>query len=167
MSLFRKKEEKIHFVRDEAGNVKSVEREYSGRGSKTPISDKLLSQAKKEKKSKKLEWKQQQKEAFDKSFKKARLERMAQKGRVAGKTTLADRFSNYNISNNYNPFGSMFDTGMNYSSKKPKSDSKKYTIVSGKAYPIAKTSSKKKKTKKKRSSSSGNYDMFDNWGYMK
>ncbi len=168
MSWFKKKVEKTHFVRDEAGNVIKVER--SG-DSRTPVSDKLLSQVKQEKKLKKLEWKQQQKVAYDKAFKKARIERIKKQGRSAGSITFSDRLnnfsqpSNYQIHNNYNPFGNMFDTGMKYKSKPSKSNSsKKYTIIGGKAYPIAGTKSKKKK---KKSSSSKGYDMFDNWGYMK
>jgi len=164
LDIFRKKEENVHFVRNEAGEVVDVQREYSGRSS-TPVSDKLLSDAKKQKNFEKIQFRQQQKEAYDKAFRKARIERMTQKGRIAGKTTMADRFSNYSTKNNYNPFGSMFDTGIKYKSKPSKSSSsKKYTVVGGKSYPIASTKSKKKK---KKSRSSGGYDMFDNWGYMK
>lgn len=166
LDIFRKKEEKVHFVRNEAGEVTDVEREYSGRSSKTPVSNRLLADVKKKKKLEGTQFRQEQKEVYDKAFRKARLERMSQKGRVAGKTTLADRFSNYNISNNYNPFGSMFDTGMKTpNKKKKKKSSSKYVIVGRKAYPVNSKTKKKKGSKKK--TSSGGYDMFDNWGYMK
>jgi len=147
-----RKEEKTHYVRDEAGKVVDVQREYKGKKSSTPVSDRLLKEAKKQKRLDKVQFRQEQQAAYDKAFRKARIQRMSEKGRAAGKNTLADRFSSYNISNNYNPFGSMFDTGM--STPKRRSPSKK---------------KKKKKSTKRRSSSSsgGGYDMFDNWGYMK
>jgi hypothetical protein len=71
----------------------------------------------------------------------------------------------YSIRNNYNPFGTMFDTGMTRM-KQPKSKGKKYVIRSGKAYPVVGTGSKKKKTGR-RSSGFGGYDTFDNWGFMR
>jgi len=86
------------------------------------------------------------------------------------------RSSGYSTRNNFNPFGSSFDTGMT-PMKHPKSKSKssktKYAIVGGKAYPIAGIGKKKKKKsskKKKRSSSGlgmGGFDMTDNWGFIK
>jgi len=70
--------------------------------------------------------------------------------------------------NNYNPFGSMFDMGMQ-PMKKPKKKSKpKYTVISGKAYPIAGTDKKKGK-KKRRSTGFGGFDPMniDNYGFFK
>lgn len=171
MSLFKKKEEKVHFVRDEAGNVTKVEREYNGR-SKTPVSDKLLSQVRVDKRKEREIWKEQKRDAYDKAFRKARLERIGKQGRMAGRTTFSDRLegfaSGYTVRNNYNPFGDMFDTGMKVPKRKKSkgSSKKKYTVIGGKAYPVVGTGQKKKKTKKKRTSNVG-YNMFDNWGYMK
>jgi hypothetical protein len=74
----------------------------------------------------------------------------------------------YSIHQNYNPFGSMFDTGLGYSkpSVKHKTTGKKrYTVVGGKAYPIAGATKKVKKKTKKRISAG--YDMFDNYGFFK
>jgi len=171
MGLFDRfrKEERIHFVRNEAGEVVDVEREYKGRGSKTPVSDRLLAEAKAEKKRDRQRWKQEQKEAYERAFRKARLERMSRVGRQAGMVTLADRFTNYSIDNNFNPFGSMFDKGMKYPkrSKGPKKSKTKYKVIGGKAYPVAGTSKKKKKKKRSSGGGFGGYDVFDNWGYMK
>lgn len=59
---------------------------------------------------------------------------------------------------NYNPFGTWFDTGMPKPRAKPKTK-KKYTVIKGKAYPIAnvgqKSSSRKRKGKKRRGSNLG------------
>lgn len=67
---------------------------------------------------------------------------------------------------NFNPFGSTFDTGMPNMPRK-KSGGKKYHIVGGKAYPIAGTGKKKKK--KRRSSGLGgfNFDSMDNYRFFK
>ena len=75
------------------------------------------------------------------------------------------------IYNNYNPFGSMFDTGLKPMSR-PKSHSKtKYKVIGGKAYPIAGTGKKKKKSGTKKRNTGfggmGGYDMFDNSGFFK
>ena len=73
--------------------------------------------------------------------------------------------SSYGITGNYNPFGSMFDTGMGYKKPKKKSSSKKqYAIVGGKAYEIAGTG-KRKQSKSSRRRKSG-FDVMDNWGFM-
>lgn len=50
--------------------------------------------------------------------------------------------SSYSISDNYNPFGTMFDSGMDYSPPK-----------------------KKKKSKSRTKSYSG-FDIMDNWGFL-
>ena len=72
---------------------------------------------------------------------------------------------------NYNPWGATFDTGM-VPMRKPKihkMSSAKYTVIGGKAYPIATSKSKKKKKSGKKKSSTGfdDFDMFDNYGYWK
>lgn len=76
------------------------------------------------------------------------------------------RMSNYSTHNNYNPFGSMFDTGMNYNRPRKKSSGKtKYTVVGGKAYPIA--GSKKKKKQKSKRRQSNDWDVFGAFGGYK
>lgn len=149
MGLFRKKS-KTHFVRDKAGHVVKVER-YGD--SKTPVSDKLLSQARAEKRQARAEVRERSREKkrmyreeYEKARHKAKLSRMKREGSRAGSSSPIERvgrMSNYSTRRNYNPWGSMFDTGLGYS--KP---------------------SKKKKSKKKKSGL-GSFDMTDNWGFMK
>ena len=67
--------------------------------------------------------------------------------------------------NNFNPWGSMFDSGMDYKKPSSKKSSQKYAVVGGKAYPIA--GAGKKGKQKKKSGGSGGFDMMDNWGLMK
>ena len=75
-------------------------------------------------------------------------------------------FSNPGRSN-ANPFGSMFDTGIQ-KPKKKKTGKTKYTVVGGKAYPIAGTGSKKKSKKKstKHKRPGFSFDPFDNRGWL-
>jgi len=77
----------------------------------------------------------------------------------------------YSTSNNFNPFGSSFDSGMKpMKHPKSKSSKTKYAVVGGKAYPVVGTGKKKKKSSKKKRSSGlgmGGFDMTDNWGFMK
>ena len=166
MGLFRK-EEKVHFVRDDAGKVVEVQR--SGDVG-TPVSDRLL--AKQDRKSQRLERRREYRKAYDEARHEAKLKRMKQAGSHAGSTSMSDRFNNvagsiqtrpYSTHRNSNPFGSMFDTGMKHPKTRKKSSSKKYTIVGGKAYPIAGTGKKKKKGKRK--TSSRRNDPFDFSGY--
>jgi len=80
---------------------------------------------------------------------------------------VGSRKPRYSTRNNYNPFGDMFDTGLDYKPYKPKakkSSSTKYYVSGGKAYPIA--GSKKKKSRKRSSDSYLGYDMTDNWGFF-
>jgi len=68
---------------------------------------------------------------------------------------------------NYNPFGSMFDTGMKPPTRRKKTSRTKYAVVGGRAYPVGPKKQKKKKKKRKTNSfgySSG-FDMFDNKGW--
>jgi len=151
-------------------------------GSSTPISDKLISQAKNEKKMKRLEYKKQYREAYEEAKHQATLKRMKKEGTRVGSMSTSDRLNNlmgsntkYRARNNYNPFGSMFDSGLgkprSIPRKKSSGGGKKYAIVGGKAYPIANTKSKGKKKKSKKKYSSGvsmpGFDMMDNWGFMK
>jgi hypothetical protein len=162
--LFGKKEEHVHFVRNEAGDVIDVEREMVGRkGSRTPVSDKLIAQGKMDKVFEKQEWKRQQKEAYQKAFHESRLKRMAEQGHKAGSTTIGDRLgrmasqqpshrtnrsskTHYRFKDNANPFGSMFDSGIGYNSG-----------WSGPTQVKMKSNVKKVKS----------MDMFDNFGFMK
>ena len=145
MGLFRK-EQKVHFKRDEYGRVVGMEKTGDRMGeSRTPVSDALLKQQPKTKK---------------------KPSRLIQVGKAIDKKVVAwnkSRGSSYSTNNNYNPFGSMFDKGVD---DVPKQKTR-YIIKGGKAYPVA--GSGKKKTKKKKSSSGFDldFDMFDNWGLFK
>jgi len=90
--------------------------------------------------------------------------------------------SSYSTQNNYNPFGSMFDTGMSHkpisfdpimnynrpSTKKKKTSKTKYHVVGSKAYPIVGTGKKKKKKSTKHKRRSGqSYDVFNAFGGYK
>jgi len=77
------------------------------------------------------------------------------------------RISNYSTQNNYNPFGNMFDMGMNYPRKprKKQSSKTKYKVIGDKAYPIAGTGKKKKR--KSKHQSSRDWDPFGAWGGYK
>ena len=74
------------------------------------------------------EWKQKQKDVYQKAYREARLKRMQEQGRRAGSVTWEDRLCSfagasskprrsvsggrvYRVKNNYNPFGSSFDPG--------------------------------------------------------
>lgn len=159
-----RKESSTHFERDESGRVVSVERSgdkpSSGlfrRESRTPVSDKLLSRVREEKKQAKSEARARireknrvYREEYEKARHQAKVKRMRRGGGRAGGTSPWDRLSKvssmsgYSTRSNFNPFGSMFDTGLGY--KKP---------------------SVKKKGKKKKSMGFGGFDMMDNWGFMK
>ena len=176
-----RKEEHVHFERDQAGKVTDVEREYSGQGSRTPVSDRLLRQQRDERQQERKERRAEYRQAYQDSFRKARLQREAARGSRAGSMSWGDRLdkiagppqhrqksSSYSPRNNYNPFGSMFDTGLGYSkpsTRRKKSSKTKYKVIGGKAYPIAGTGKKKKKTTKRKSTKS--YDPFNAWGGYK
>ena len=85
----------------------------------------------------------------------------------AGRSAPSRPAIRYSTRDNYNPFGSMFDTGMNYNHPRKKSSSKtKYTVIKGKAYPIV---GSKKKSKKKSSSNRrrNDWDVFNAFGGYK
>lgn len=159
-----RKEEHVSFERDKAGRVTNVEREYRGRGSRTPASDKLLGQAKDERRRERKERRQDYRDAYRESFRKARLKREQERGKRAGGMSIGDhidriagpphrqpsRRPQYSTQNNYNPFGSMFDTGIQQPRKKKTGSKTKYKVIGGKAYPIAGTSKKKKRTTSKK-----------------
>ena len=135
MGLFKKRE-RVHFKRN-GGQVTGVER--TGDVSRTPVSDALLKQ---QEKKKKRSW-------FNPPPQKHR-------GKSRGRS--------YSTNNNYNPFGSMFDMGMDYGPVKKTSGKQKYFVKGGRAYPIVQP--KKKKTKK-RSKDPFDFDITDNWGFFK
>jgi hypothetical protein len=150
MGWFRKKEERVSFKRDEAGRVVDVERRDIAEEKRAKFEA-----LREEKRAKRQARRQEYREAYDDAMHKARVKRARVRGAQSGSMTFTDRLNSiqsmgsYSTRNNYNPFGTMFDTGLGYKkpykSKKPKS-STKYIIKSGKAYPVA---GSKKKSKKK------------------
>lgn len=157
MGIFRK-EQNVKFIRDEYGRVVRVEKTGDRMGeSRTPISDKLLAQQKpvhtgvKKKPSRLV--------GFAKKVDKA----VVKYNQTRNPLTSGRRPS----SSNANPFGSIFDMGMDTPKQKTSKGSTKYIIKGGKAYPVAK-SKKKGKGKKKRSGGKPeifDFDPFgDNWG---
>lgn len=89
--------------------------------------------------------------------------------RASVKAKRGGRPTRYSTQNNYNPFGTMFDTGLEpypQAKKRAKTSGRKteYVIKAGKAYPIAKPSQKKKTTKKK---SFGTVDILDTHGFFR
>jgi len=101
---------------------------------------------------KKAERKQQRRlehDAYMQGMRKARVHSASMRGYRAGTQRFSPSVSPYRITNNYNPFGSMFDTGMKPMSK-PKT-----------------TKKKKKKGKHTTKTHAGEFDMLDNWGYFK
>lgn len=176
LDRLRGKEEHVHFERDEAGRVVNVERTGTG-GSRTPVSDQLINNVKKESKMERVARKQEYRKAFREAKHEATLARMKREGKRAGSMSMSERFGNvansiqfkpYSTHSNYNPWGSMFDTGMSRpKTKKFNGGGKRYTIVGGKAYPIAGTKKKKSKRRSSGGSSWGGFDMTDNWGFMK
>jgi len=117
-----------------------------------------------------IDLKREETKAYKREYKKARIERAGLKGKEAGSMSISDRFNTaakqinikpYSTTNNYNPWGTMFDTGM--TTPKRRTSSKKYVIKGGKAYPIA-GATKKKKRKGKINTGLGSFDMMDNWG---
>lgn len=65
---------------------------------------------------------------------------------------------------NANPFGGLFDTGVHAPPKprKKKTTKKKFTVIGGKAYPIAGTGKRKKKKTTKKRKYGFDFDPFDN-----
>jgi len=139
MGFFRK-EQNVHFVRDEYGRVIGKEKTGDRMGeSRTPISDKLLGQQKPQQK------------------KTGRFTGFAKKVDAAivnynrNRNPLTPRNRGRKPTASYSPFMNLFG-GSNSRPKKSRSKTE-YVVIKGKAYPIAK---QKKKTKSKR-----NNDPFD------
>lgn len=134
-----RKEEKVHFVRNEDGEVTRVTRnghdvDYKESGWKST--------------------RQLEREYYQKHPEKRLTSRVVKAGRSFDKAVLSKMKpidmsysrgergrTRYSVKNNYNPFGSMFDSGMNYN--------------------IAPIRMKKSKNKVRK------FDMMDNWGFMK
>lgn len=127
---FWRKEEEIHFERDEEGRVIRTKR--TGDVARTPVSDALLKQQKTQKKPNRFI-------GIGKKIDKAVVRYNRRQPRRG-----------YSVHNNYNPFGSMFDSGMGYSSPRKK-----------------KTSGKKSKKGKPRSVRNYGFDSFDQWGFFR
>jgi len=174
------------FTREEKMNMESGEFETTRPGLKerifgrTPVSDKILVQAKQQKKENKLKRKQELRDAFEKAKYEAQLSRMKCEGHKVGSMSMSDRFNNlaggfsmsHSVRNNFNPFGSLFDSGLGKPPSRPKHKKSgggtKYVIRGGKAYPVVGGKGKKKKSKKRVSNvGMPGFDMMDNWGFMK
>lgn len=144
MGLFRK-ESKTHFERDKEGRVIRVTRNSQDitnqpRWKSSKQLEREYYEAHPEEKHKTLKKVGRVATAIDKKV-VAHNRRNAPPGMFQGFST-----PQYSTRNNYNPFGSVFDTGME-PMKKPKITHKK------------KTSTKKK--------SAFGFDLTDNWGFMK
>ena len=156
------KRESTHFERDKAGKVKEVTHK-KGWTYNTPKEKQHRPQSRVSK------WygsyskqRSHEREIYQKEYKRAREQGLRRQARSAGRRSTQP----YRIEGNFNPFGSMFDTGMDYRparSSSKKSSSGKYYVSGGKAYPIV--NSKKRKSSKRRSSSGG-FDIMDNWGFF-
>lgn len=172
LDRFRTEEHK-KVIRDEEGNVR-LKKTYSRGGSRTPVSDALLSQRKEERKADRTSWKQQQRDEYRKAYREARLKRIREGGRRAGSTTWGDRLGSWadnmskssyggtrsrparKISKGYysSPMESIFTIGggpprQKSSGKKKhgKKGKRDYVIRGGVAYPVAGGKRKKKKSK--------------------
>lgn len=144
MGLFRK-EQHIKVVIDDEGKKRLVKSGDRMGESRTPISDALLKQQPKQKK-------QPSKivnvaKAIDKKI--VAWNRSQSRGRSHAK-------------NDFNPFGSIFDSGID---DVPKAKTK-YVIRGNKAYPVAGSSGKKKK-KKSTGFELPDFDLTDNWNLFK
>jgi len=122
---------------------------------KTPVSDALLGQDREKRKAERKIVRQEQRvkqkklsdlrrKEYETGLQLGAMKAMRKRGFDAGMR----KYSGYSTQNNYNPFGTMFDTGMTTPKKR-------------------KTSTKKKTTRKKTKPVSYGYDIFDNWGLMR
>ena len=162
MGLFTRKT-RTHFERDEAGNVISVTRNGQD------VTDQRG-------------WKSS--EQLEREYYQAHPEEKHKTLRRMGSIikTVDDKIVAYNRRNtpikpfsprrssptyrNYNPIGSMFDTGLKPMRTRQTAKSRaKYTVIGGKAYPIAGSKKKSKRKSARRKTSSG-FDM-DSWGFFK
>lgn len=146
MGLFRKEQNIKVVIEKENGNYrKRLVRSGDRMGeSRTPVSDALLKQQPKQKK----------KPSKIINIAKAIDKKIVDWNRSQGKRR------SYSIDDNYNPFGSLFDSGIDDIPKQKT----KYIIKGGKAYPVAGSNKKKKK---KDSFGLPEFDIVDNWGLFK
>lgn len=165
MGIFTKKES-VHFERDEAGNVIGITRngqEYQPE----PQKQKSIAQLESEYYAKNPKEKHPTLTKIGGGL--AKLDKkIVQYNRTSNIMRPQHSFKPRKktpMYNNFNPLGSAFDFGMQPMRKpKTKVTKTKYTVVGGKAYPIAGTG--KKKPKKKSKSRSSGLDM-DYWGLMR
>lgn len=180
MGFWTKTERMAH--RDEHGNVvvdehrpsvREAAKQWEREHRKPSRFGERLQAYREQSKRSKAEYRQE----FAKAYRESRLKRARESGRKAGSVTWSDRLSNMASTShprrqykpaapfrdNYNPFGSMFDTGLPYRKHSAKSQSTRYAVVGGKAYPVAGGSKKKKK---RRSDGFGGFDIADNWGFI-
>jgi len=186
MGLFTKKE-RVHFERDEAGKVVRVIRNGVEEEPGQRSTEQLEREYYREHPTRGMVRKQrrlEEKEAYQRAYQEARVKRMTKEGRRMGGMTWGDRLDRfsqgfsvpsgrrYKTSGNYNPFGSLFDTGMTgmRRSRKPRGGGSKtkYVVKGGKAYPVAGTGKKKKKKSKGRGVGGGRgafgFD-YGSWGW--
>lgn len=166
MGLFKKKES-VHFARDEEGRVVEVQRSgdipRERKESRTPAADSLIgrgTQFHKQQRAERSARREQRVQKFNQVLDS--LTAPPPRRKPAARKVYRPASG---IAGNYNPFGSMFDTGMkNYSpSKKRKKTS--YVIKDGIAYPKAGSVVKKKKKSVGKPRSGKQWDIFDNHGY--
>jgi len=159
MGLFTK-EEKIHFERDEAGNVIKVTK--NGQPYQSPPVMKSSKQLEREYYEKHPEKKHPGLKKLGRGFK--RLDSAIVKYNRERNIFVTGRGKPMQ---SFDPLENMFGIQPIRKTKKKKGKTK-YTIISGKAYPIAGTGKKKKKGKKKRRPSGfGDFDVLDNSGFFK
>ena len=164
---FWKKESKTVFVRNEAGKVIAVQ--HLGdqpKESKAPVSKALMKQYYEEhpEKTKRAKAGRVGKKLLDTGVEIGkRVDKYAVSYAKSQRGKPMPPLGSYSFANNFNPIGDTFDRGRPKQKHSPQS-SKKYTVIGGKAYPIAETGKKKKKSKSKRGKYNPN-DPFDfpNW----
>lgn len=160
LDRFRKTEH-THFVRDEAGNVVRVVRD--GRDVTDEMGWKSVEQLEREYYARHPEMKP--KSTVEKLVSFARVVDKRIVSRMQPVSVRPSRMGRrYSVRNNYNPFGSLFDTGL----QKPKTvrrSKTKYIIRGGVAYPVVKRKRTRSSTSRKRVNSFG-FDPIDNWGFL-
>jgi hypothetical protein len=151
MGLFRKEQHIKVVLEKENGDYKRRLIKTGDRmgESRTPVSDALLATQPKTKEKKKPSRLIKIGKAIDKKI-------------VAWNRSQGKR-GPYSFDNNANPFGSIFDSGIDDTPKVKT----KYIIRGGKAYPIAGSGKKKKGKKKQSGFELPDFDLTDNWNLFK
>ena len=125
--------------RDAEGRAEVVSREHFGRGSRTPVSDRLISEDKMRRKQERQARKEQYRKEYQKAFHEGRLERERKRGRAAGLDSWSKRLDRMTQP--------MYDKGMN----RPKYNKQH----------------RRRKSKKRRPVKPISFDSIDNWGFFK